>query len=110
MTRETIKDVRRLAETNGLVVATWSPGDGTRYRFFPADSPSTDYDSGSGLGTTMGAHDAMEWLRGYRAATLAAYAMLEHVPQYLEHPEVNAIPFVIRPAQLGARIREAIDA
>ena len=88
MERITKQDVKRLAETNGIHFATWSPGDGTtRYRFMvhredcPAKPQSEvvaerycgclDYFGASNvLGTCLGAKEAYTWLQGYRAAVL----------------------------------------
>lgn len=72
--RVTIKDVKRLSEATGVVMTTWSPGDGmTRYRFVKA-TEFPDYLGSSGsdvLGTCLGAKEAYAWLQGYRACQLS---------------------------------------
>ena len=73
MERETVNDIRRIAETCGLTFSTYSPGDGaTRYRFFEMDDAGgTDYFGGSHpLGTTLGVKESMIWLRGYNACQM----------------------------------------
>jgi hypothetical protein len=54
----------------GLMVATWSPGDGmTRYRFFPIGTETDAQDffgPRNGLYTALGLKEAFTWLNGYR--------------------------------------------
>lgn len=78
MSRAKRADVIKKAESLGLCCDYYNPGDGlTRYRFFGqvrlslgmgqsiAEKP--DYFSGSGLGTVLGAKQAMLWLDGFEA-------------------------------------------
>lgn len=71
MTRYSQKDVMQAAEEHGIIVRTWSPGDGqTRYRFFArheveqyaaeGHSPQTYFGPASGIKTVLGARAAMD--------------------------------------------------
>lgn len=67
MTKNT---VRELAQSLGLEVTTYSPGDGmTRYRFYipREDGISRDFQQGGAaqLSTCLGASKAAEWLNGF---------------------------------------------
>lgn len=67
MARITKKQIVRLAETVGLDVFTYSPGDGqTRYKFAPRGSQEC-YWSGMGF-TVLGTKEAELFLRGYQYA------------------------------------------
>jgi len=59
------RNFKHMQNLTGLVVRTYSPGDGvTRYRFFPPGSES-DYFSGSELYTALGLAEAVTFMRGY---------------------------------------------
>lgn len=59
--------LERIAESRGLRVATWSPGDGTtRYRFFKSKR-LVSYFEHDGLFTALGILEAEAWLAGYGA-------------------------------------------
>lgn len=83
--RITKTDLKRLASTCNVHIATWSPGDGmTRYRMIAIEGNSTSLDffgaSGSDvLGTCLGLRDAYTWLQGYRASHLQGARRLETV-------------------------------
>lgn len=56
--------VEELAESVGIHVSTWSPGDGaTRYRFHRGDF---DYNAGNELATVLGRKNALMWLRAFK--------------------------------------------
>lgn len=60
--------VERAARAVGLLVTTWSPGDGvTRYRFFVAKPGEryADYHQGGALYTANGRGEAMSFIRSY---------------------------------------------
>ena len=66
-----LDDLKHSASEVGLVVRSWSPGDGvTRYRFIRADAPENQHDyfgaSGSNkLYTALGISEADTWLTGF---------------------------------------------
>ena len=66
-----LQELQDYAKGAGLLVATWSPGDGTtRYRFF--DKPGqgqTYFGPASGIHTALGLKDAWTFLYGYGAGT-----------------------------------------
>ena len=64
-----IEALRREAESVGLLVGVWSPGDGvTRYRFFKGRGHKAVpyYQSGDGIYTALGIAEAKTFLAGYR--------------------------------------------
>ncbi len=57
--------ISEYAESLGIHVSTWRPGDGvTRYRFH---RESSDYNSGNAITTVLGRKDAETWLNGFKA-------------------------------------------
>lgn len=70
MTKTTRKQLFALADSQGIHIATWSPGDGmTRYRFIDKRSEPHwcwSYDATSHpLYTALGLREASIWLLGY---------------------------------------------
>lgn len=64
-TRTTKSEIQKLAAFAGLIVETWSPGDGTtRYRLF-ANKKAQDTESP--MFTAMGAYEATVFIRGFLA-------------------------------------------
>lgn len=55
------------AETNGLKVGEWAPGDGaTRYRFEIATVPGAgDYSATNGIYTALGLAEARTFVKGW---------------------------------------------
>lgn len=72
------KEFYALAESVGIHVATWSPGDGvTRYRFINKRSePEIEWDYFATLHplyTALGLREASVWLLGYAAGQQAKW-------------------------------------
>jgi hypothetical protein len=64
-----VKQINKIANSYGLNLYTYSPGDGvTRYRFAEQFSGQTCYFSGNGLVTLLGRKEARLWLLGYADA------------------------------------------
>ena len=64
-----LQELQDYAKGVGLLVATYSPGDGaTRYRFFDKPGPSQTYfGPSSGMHTAIGMKDAWNFLYSYSA-------------------------------------------
>lgn len=66
----TKKEILSFANTLGVKVATYSPGDGvTRYKFYDWPTEQDYFAIGTAqLGRAMGAKEAYRWLQGFSAA------------------------------------------
>jgi len=64
-----LEELEEYAQSVGLKVATWSPGDGTtRYRFFDKPGPhQTYFGPASGMHTALGLKHAWDFLYSYGA-------------------------------------------
>ena len=63
------EEMEQYAESLGLTMRTWSPGDGTtRYRFFDKPGPGQTYfGPASGMHTALGLKQAWDFLYSYAA-------------------------------------------
>lgn len=65
-----LNEVETLAATVGLTVSTYSPGDGTRYRFVKAGAESADYfgaHTSDIVSTEIGRGDALKFLAAFKS-------------------------------------------
>lgn len=77
MVKFTKAELYERAESVGLKIDTYSPGDGvTRYRFFQT-SPHVDYFASDGEYTAPGLKEASVWLHGYTKAFLTVSSRLQ---------------------------------
>lgn len=65
-----LTEIETLAATVGLAVSTYSPGDGTRYRFIKAGAESLDYfgaHTSDIVSTEIGRGDALKFLAAFKS-------------------------------------------